>query len=139
MKSIVLPIIIVISASGCASTYSQFSDKSLAESQFAKLRPLKTADGWTPMIQSYALTGKSVERKNWVQLGSAVSDAPASANMLPGEYLFMFQCRTGGAFAMPMVEVKLEAGKVYSSRCFNAGGDKIGVEVKESDIGSVEN
>jgi len=139
MKSTILSVIIALMATGCASTYSQFKDKSLPETQYAKLRPLKINNGWTPMVENFALAKDiSDGKKNWVELGGFMVDAPSKVNMLPGEYMFIFQCRTGSSYAFPMAVMKLEAGKVYSSRCFNAVGDKVGVEVKESTIDAVE-
>ena len=139
MKSTIVCTMLALAMTGCASTYSQFKDKSLPETQYAKARPLKVNNGWTPMVETFALAQDIAGgKKNWVKLGSFMVDAPTNVNMLPGEYMFIFQCRTGSSYAFPMTVMKLEAGKVYSSRCFNAVDDKVGVEIKESTIDAVE-
>lgn len=139
MKSTIFTLIVAFATTGCASTYSQFKDKSLPETAYAKVRPLKIKNGWVPMVENYAATKDMTEGKmNWVDLGGFMIDAPTKVNMLPGEYVFMFQCSSGSSYAFPMTAIKLEAGKIYASRCFKAVGDKIGVEIKESTIDAVQ-
>lgn len=48
--------------------------------------------------------------------------------------MIQYYCATGSTYAYPTVILNAKAGKTYESRCFNAKGGNVGVELKELDV-----
>lgn len=124
-------------ASGCATVKYSYKDKNTPDYEVAKLRQSKVNNGWRAYFSDYIDLNKGSE-KRWQSVGNHFTGFSSSMNFLQGKYVVRFMCSTGASVAYPVLDLSLEKGEIYSVRCFNAVGGTVGVEVKESNINSVE-
>jgi uncharacterized protein YceK len=129
MKKFLILMCYTIFLSGCSNTVSyQYKDKTLSDSQISKIRKSDQNSLWQPYISDYLELDKA--NRDWKSVGSHLTYFPTALNVLPGKYAIRFYCATGSTYAYPTAKFNAEAGYTYESRCFNAEGGQVGVELK---------
>lgn len=134
----VLPtIILILLTTSCSLRIAKPFDVSKVLDEVARLRPSKTPSLWKPQLVDVLDTSREATEHDWINVGNSIAGYPSKMNLKPGRYEIRFICTRGPSYAYPYATIVVEAGKIYSTRCFNAVDGMIGVEVKESDEQSV--
>ncbi|MBQ4862173.1 hypothetical protein J8L98_10785 [Pseudoalteromonas sp. MMG013] len=131
----------IIGISGCAMlpVSKPYKNKSLSNDKIAMLRPTIENSTWVPGISEIMNKSRDIETPRWRSIGNSfIGGYPQRMNLLPGRYEIIFYCANGNSYAFPRAKVVVEEGKIYSTRCFNAVDDQVGVEVIESNINNVK-
>lgn len=134
-RCLTVKFILVISClllTSCAMTKYTYKNKSLTEEQISRIRQTKANTTWVAFFSEYQDLRPQSAKKDWVSIGDHFFGFPNKLNMLPGPYRIQFYCSSGSTMAFPIVDVYVEAGKIYAARCFSAVENKVGVEVTEA-------
>jgi hypothetical protein len=122
-----------ITLSSCAQQVAKpYPEKSLSNEQVARLRPSKSNSIWQPAFVDFMDISRHIDEPKWKNVGNYFAGYPKRMNLKPGRYRVKFICSSGASYAYPSTIIVVEAGTIYSTRCFNAVDGLIGIEVVES-------